>query len=89
MGALAEMYVQGVTTRRVMAVTEELYGHSFSASAISAIDKKLDGELARFARRRLIRVLAAATHEDWLEVDRYLSTDFLKEARKEHLKKAA
>ena len=34
--ALAEMYVHGVSTRKVKAVTEELCGHSFSASAISA-----------------------------------------------------
>ena len=29
---LAEMYVQGVSTRKVKAITEELCGHSFSAS---------------------------------------------------------
>ena len=52
--ALAEMYVQGVSTRKVKAITEELCGHSFSASAISEINKKLDGELAAFARRRLV-----------------------------------
>ena len=34
--ALAEMYVQGVSTRKVKQVTEELVGHAFSASAISA-----------------------------------------------------
>jgi putative transposase len=51
--ALAEMYVQGVSTRKVKAITEELCGHSFSASSISAINKKLDESLARFARRRL------------------------------------
>ena len=52
-GALAEMYVQGVSTRKVKAITEELCGHRFSASAISEINKKLDGELAAFAERRL------------------------------------
>ncbi len=51
--ALAEMYVQGVSTRKVKAITEELCGHAFSASAISEINKKLDGELAAFAGRRL------------------------------------
>src|SRR3954452_8420015 len=50
---LAEMYVQGVSTRKVKAVTEELCGHSFSASAISAINKRLDDSLAAFARRPL------------------------------------
>jgi transposase-like protein len=51
--ALAEMYVQGVSTRKVKAVTEELCGHSFSASTISQINKGLDGALARFASRAL------------------------------------
>ena len=51
--ALAEMYVQGVSTRKVRAITEELCGHSFSAAAISAINARLDEELAQFARRRL------------------------------------
>ena len=55
-GALAEMYVQGVSTRKVKAITEELYGHRFSASAISEINKKLDGELAE-VRQDLARWL--------------------------------
>src|SRR5512146_2328401 len=51
--ALVEMYVQGVSTRKVKAITEELCGHGFSASSISAINKRLDEGLAQFARRRL------------------------------------
>lgn len=51
--ALAEMYVQGVSTRKVKAITEELCGHSFSASSISDINKTLDEQLAQFATRRL------------------------------------
>jgi putative transposase len=51
--ALAEMYIQGVSTRKVKAITEELCGHAFSASSISAIVKTLDDQLALFARRRL------------------------------------
>ena len=52
-GALAEMYVQGGSTRKVKAITEELCGHTFSASTISRINKSLDGLLQRFAQRRL------------------------------------
>ena len=52
-GALAEMYVQGVSTRKVKAITEELCGHEFSASTISRINKSLDQELAKFAGRPL------------------------------------
>ena len=51
--ALAEMYVQGVSTRKVKAITEELCGHSFSASSISAINQRLDASLAQFAGRPL------------------------------------
>jgi len=51
--ALAEMYVQGVSTRKVKAITEELCGHGFSASSISQINKSLDATLAKFAARQL------------------------------------
>jgi len=51
--ALAQMYVQGVSTRKVKAITEELCGHSFSASAVSGITKSLDGQLQEFAQRSL------------------------------------
>ena len=51
--ALAEMYVQGVSTRKVKAVTEELCGHEFSASTVSEINQGLDARLAEFAGRRL------------------------------------
>src|SRR5919109_1350788 len=52
-GALAEMYVQGVSTRKVKAITEELCGHEFSASTISRINQMLDEELEKFAGRQL------------------------------------
>jgi transposase-like protein len=52
-GALAEMYVQGVSTRKVKAITEELCGHEFSSATVSRINQSLDEELAKFAERRL------------------------------------
>jgi putative transposase len=52
-GALAEMYVQGVSTRKVKAITEELCGHEFSASTISRVNQTLDEELEKFAQRKL------------------------------------
>ena len=51
--ALAEMYVQGVSTRKVKAITEELCGQSFSAATISRVVQTLDEELAKFALREL------------------------------------
>jgi putative transposase len=51
--AMVEMYVQGVSTRKVAAITEELCGHGFSASSVSRVTKKLDAELEEFAQRPL------------------------------------
>ena len=51
--ALAEMYVQGVSTRKVRAVTEELCGHGFSASSVSAITTQMDAELEKFMSQPL------------------------------------
>ena len=56
--ALAEMYVQGVSTRQVKAITEELCGPSFSASAVSGVVKRLDEQLSQFAQRRLEEAFA-------------------------------
>lgn len=50
---LAQMYIQGVSTRKVKAITEQLCGHSFSASTVSRINKSLDEELEKFAARKL------------------------------------
>jgi len=52
-GALAEMYIQGVSTRKVKAITEELCGHSVSASIMSRINKRLDKTLTAIAEREL------------------------------------
>lgn len=51
--SLVEMYVQGVSTRKVKKITEELCGHSFSRSAVSRSVQALDEQLERFARRLL------------------------------------
>src|SRR6201990_758589 len=51
--ALTEMYVQGVSTRKVKAITEELCGHEFCSATISRMNQNLDEELDRFAKRHL------------------------------------
>jgi transposase-like protein len=38
---------------------------------------------------RLVRSLAVETHENWLEANRYLNMDDLKELKKTELRKAA
>ena len=51
--ALAEMYIQGVSTRKVKAITEALCGHEFSSVTISRATQLLDEELHKFAWRWL------------------------------------
>lgn len=51
--ALAEMYVQGVSTRKVKAITEQLCGVSISSSAVSQAASQLDSELAKWRERPL------------------------------------
>ncbi len=51
--AMLEMYVQGVSTRKVKNITEELCGHEFSSATISRIVGQLDAELEKFSQRRL------------------------------------
>jgi len=51
--ALMEMYVEGVSTRKVKDVTEELCGTSFSKSLISSLAGSLDSELEAWRKRRL------------------------------------
>ena len=51
--ALMEMYVEGVSTRKVKEVTEELCGTSFSKSLVSSLAGSLDSELSAWRERRL------------------------------------
>src|SRR5207302_4053485 len=53
--ALVEMYVQGVSTRKVTRVVETLCGAHVSASAVSAVVKKLDAEVTAWRTRDLAR----------------------------------
>jgi transposase-like protein len=51
--ALAEMYVQGVSTRKVAAIVEELCGTSVSSTQVSKCAAQLDQELAAWRNRPL------------------------------------
>jgi putative transposase len=51
--AMAEMYVQGVSTRKVSAIVEELCGTSVSSSQVSACTQLLDAELQKWRDRPL------------------------------------
>lgn len=51
--ALMEMYLEGVSTRKVKDITEELCGTSFSKSTVSHLAAGLDSELEVWRHRRL------------------------------------
>jgi transposase-like protein len=51
--ALAEMYVQGVSTRKVKAITEQLCGVNITSSAVSQAAMQLDTELEKWRERPL------------------------------------
>jgi len=50
---MAEMYVQGVSTRKVSSIVEELCGTSVSSSQVSACAQLLDAELQKWRDRPL------------------------------------
>lgn len=52
-GAMQEMYVQGVSTRRVSQVMEEMGGFEVSAGQVSRATSELDEEISKFRQRRL------------------------------------
>jgi len=51
--AVAEMYVNGVSTRRVKRITEELCGTEISSTQVSRLSALLDEELEKFRNRPL------------------------------------
>jgi putative transposase len=51
--AMAEMYVQGVSTRKVSKIIEELCGYEVSSAQVSACTAKLDAELQLWRERPL------------------------------------
>ncbi|MCG9479931.1 MAG: transposase [Actinomycetia bacterium] len=50
---LMEMYVKGISTRKVADVTEKLCGTSFSSSTISSLASKLDAKISAWNARPL------------------------------------
>lgn len=51
--AIAEMYVQGVSTRKVAAITEELCGVNVTSTQVSRAAAELDGLLTAWRERKL------------------------------------
>lgn len=54
--ALAEMYIQGVSTRKVAAITEQLCGFEVSSSQVSAATAQLDEQFDAWRERPLDQI---------------------------------
>ena len=55
--AMAEMYIQGVSTRKVSAIVEQMCGTEVSREKVSQVTKKLDFELEKWRTRELSRIV--------------------------------
>ena len=62
--SLVEMYIQGVSTRRVKNITETLCGTSISKSTVSNLAKGIDENVSRWRNRRLPYLVVDARYED-------------------------
>ena len=51
--ALAEMYIQGVSTRRVQKIIEEMCGLEISSTQVSEATKELDEQFEKFRNRQI------------------------------------
>jgi transposase-like protein len=51
--SMLQMYIEGVSTRKVSAITEALCGLEVSRNQVSALSERLDGELAAWRQRPL------------------------------------
>ncbi|MBX3425382.1 MAG: transposase [Pirellulales bacterium] len=60
--ALAEMYVQGVSTRKVKAIVEELCGSEVSSTQVSRCAAELDEELTKGTKRGQVHFLHSIFH---------------------------
>ncbi len=66
--AIAEMYVQGVSTRRVAPIVEELCGFELSSTQVSRVATILDEELEKFRNRKLGHIVYLYLDADYQKV---------------------
>ncbi len=66
--AIAEMYVQGVSTRRIAPIAKELCGFDLSSTQVSRVAMILDEELEKFRRRNLGHIVYLYLDADYQKV---------------------
>ena len=66
--ALAEMYLQGVSTRRVQNITEKLCGLEVSTSQVSRATKELDEQFEQFRNRPIGEIVYLVLDATYLKI---------------------
>ena len=66
--AIAQMYLEGVSTRRVQDITKELCGYEISSTQVSNVTKELDGQFNEFRNRPLGEVLYLIVDAIYLKI---------------------
>lgn len=66
--AIAQMYLEGVSTRRVQDITEKLCGYEISSTQVSRVTQELDGEFELFRNRPIGEVCYLIVDATYLKV---------------------
>jgi putative transposase len=66
--AIAEMYLQGVSTRKVQDITEKLCGYEVSSSQVSRVTQELDEQFEQFRNRPIGEVVYLILDAIYLKV---------------------
>jgi putative transposase len=66
--AIAQMYLEGVSTRKVQDITKKLCGYEISSTQVSRVTKELDEEFDRFRNRAIGEICYLIVDATYLKV---------------------
>lgn len=66
--AVAQMYLEGVSTRRVQDITEKLCGYEISSTQVSRLTQELDGQFEQFRNRPIGEICYLVVDATYLKV---------------------
>jgi putative transposase len=66
--AIAQMYLEGVSTRRVQDITEKLCGYEISSTQVSRVTQELDGQFEQFRNRPIGEICYLTVDAMYLKV---------------------
>lgn len=66
--AIAQMYLEGVSTRKVRDITEKLCGYDISSTQVSRVTKELDEEFEKFRNRPIGEICYLVIDATYLKV---------------------